>query len=107
MPTKVVKDREGRVKQTSEQFEEFLKPHHADERPMEASRDWGLVYDWRKGILDEVALPHPLKVDAVVEAGISRGKISADILRDLPRPNLLVEADIPGQGAGDGEAILR
>jgi len=43
-------------------------------------------------MLDDVALAHPLKVRAIAEARIKTDKISADILCDFLRSNLLPEA---------------
>jgi hypothetical protein len=62
---------------------------------LEATRNWGLIYDWLEEILDDVALAHPLKVRTIAEARIETDKISADILCELLRSNLLPEAYVP------------
>ena len=35
---------------------------------VEATRNWGLIYDWLEEVLDDVALAHPLKAKATAEA---------------------------------------
>ena len=58
----VVKDREGKVEQrgkvnnTKEEFHELLRPYPSGKGVLEATRNWGLVYDWLEEILDDVAL---------------------------------------------------
>jgi transposase len=109
----VVKDREGKVERrvkvnnTKEEFWQLLKPYHSGKAVLEATRNWGLVYDWLEEILDDVALAHPLKVRAIAEARIKTDKISADILCDLLRSNLLPEAYVPNKDTREGKNILR
>jgi transposase len=109
----VVKDREGKVERrgkvnnTKEEFWELLKPYHSGKAVLEATRNWGLVYDWLEEILDDVALAHPLKVRAIAEARIKTDKISADILCDLLRSNLLPEAYVPSKETREAKNILR
>ena len=63
----VVKDREGKVEQrgmvnnTKEEFRQLLKPYQAGKAVLEATRNWGLIYDWLEEILDDIALAHPYK----------------------------------------------
>ena len=91
----VVKDRKGKVERrgkvnnTKEEFRQLLKPYHSGKTVLEATRNWGLVYDWVEGDPEDVALAYPLKVRAIAEARIKTDKISADILCDLLRSNLL------------------
>ena len=68
---------------------------------IEATRNWGLVYDWLEEVLDDVALAHPLKVKAIAEARIKTDKISADILADLLRADLLSRAYAPSKQTRD------
>jgi len=109
----VVKDREGKVERrgkvnnTREEFWQLLKPYHSGKAVLEATRNWGLIYDWLEEILDDVALAHPLKVRAIAEARIKTDKISADILCDLLRSNLLPEAYIPDKETRQAKNILR
>lgn len=58
-------------------------------------------------VLDDVALAHPLKVKAIAEARIKTDKISADILADLLRTNLLPRAYAPSKQTRDIKNILR
>jgi hypothetical protein len=77
----VVKDREGKVERrgkvnnTREEFWQLLKPYHSGKVVLEATRNWGLIYDWLEEILDDVALAHPLKVRAIAEARIKTDRI--------------------------------
>ena len=109
----VVKDKEGKVERrgkvdnTKEEFRQLLKPYQEGKAVLEATRNWGLVYDWLEEILDDVALAHPLKVRAIAEARIKTDKISADILCDLLRSNLLPEAYVPDKGTREAKNILR
>ena len=109
----VVKDREGKVERrgkvnnTREEFHQLLKPFHPGKAVLEATRNWGLIYDWLEEILDDVALAHPLKVRAIAEARIKTDKISAEILCDLLRSNLLPEAYVPSKETREAKNILR
>jgi transposase len=109
----VVKNREGKVERrgkvnnTKEEFRELLEPYHSGKAVMEATRNWGLAYDWLDEILDDVALAHPLKVRAIAEARIKTDKISADILCDLLRSNLLPEAYVPNKETREAKNVLR
>lgn len=109
----VIKDEQGRrvhkgmVDNTREEFHKFLQPYQPGKAALEATRNWGLIYDWLEEILDDVALAHPLKVRAIAEARIKTDKISADILADLLRSNLLPEAYVPDKKTRDAKNILR
>lgn len=109
----VVKDEQGKIERrgtvinTKEEFQQFLKPYQQGKAVLEATRNWGLIYDWLEEILDDVALAHPLKVRAIAEARIKTDKISADILADLLRSNLLPEAYVPSKEAREAKNILR
>lgn len=109
----VVKDREGNVEQrgtvnnTKEEFRQLLKTYQEGKAVLEATRNWGLIYDWLEEILDDVALAHPLKVRAIAEARIKTDKISADILCDLLRSNLLPEAYVPNKETRESKNTLR
>jgi transposase len=109
----VVKDEQGRreqkgiVNNTREEFGKFLEPYRPGKAVLEATRNWGLIYDWLEEILDDVALAHPLKVRAIAEARIKTDKISADILCDLLRSNLLPEAYVPSKETREAKNALR
>jgi transposase len=109
----VVKDDQGQVKQRGsvdnikEELEEFLRPYRAGRVALEATRNWGLIYDWLEEMLDEVVLAHPLKTRAIAEARIKTDKISADILADLLRADLLPRAYVPDKSTREAKNILR
>jgi transposase len=109
----VVKDKEGKVERrgmvnnTREEFQQLLKPYRSGKAVVEATRNWCLVYDWLEEILDSVALAHPLKVRAIAEARIKTDKISADILCDLLRSDLLPEAYVPSKETREAKNVLR
>jgi len=109
----VVKDRDGKVERrgtvnnSSEEFRQFLEPYQPGKAVLEATRNWGLIYDWLEEILDDVALAHPLKVRAIAEARIKTDKISADILADLLRADLLPTAYVPSKETREAKNILR
>jgi hypothetical protein len=52
-------------------------------------------------VLDDVTLAHPLKVKAIAEARIKTDKISADILADRLRADLLPKAYAPSKQTRD------
>jgi transposase len=95
------------VNNTREEFRKFLEPFRPGKVVLEATRNWGLIYDWLEEILDDVALAHPLKVRAIAEARIKTDKISADILCDLLRCDLLPEAYVPNRETRVAKNILR
>jgi len=109
----VVKDEQGRreqkgtVNNNRQEFERFLRPYLPGKAALEATRNWGLIYDWLEEILDDVALAHPLKVRAIAEAKIKTDKISADILADLLRSDLLPTAYVPDKETREAKNILR
>ena len=74
---------------------------------VESTRNWGLIYDWLDEVLDDVALAHPLKVKAIAEARIKTDKISADILADLLRADLLPKSYAPGKETREVKSVLR
>jgi len=100
-------ERRGTVNNSKEEFRQFLQPYRAGKAVLEATRNWGLIYDWLEEILDDVALAHPLKVRAIAEARIKTDKISADILCDLLRSNLLPEAYVPDKETREAKNVLR
>jgi transposase len=109
----VVKDRDGVVEQRGmvsnkrEEVQKFVEPYRTGKAVLESSRNWGVIYDWLEEILDDIALAHPLKVRAIAEARIKTDKISADILCDLLRSNLLPEAYVPSRETRETKNVLR
>jgi transposase len=109
----VVKNKDGQVQgkgtvnNTREEVQQFLEPYCPGMAVVEATRNWGLIYDWLDEVLDDVALAHPLKVKAIAEARIKTDKISADVLADLLRTDLLPRAYAPNKQTREFKSILR
>jgi len=109
----VVKDENGNVagrgtvNNTKEEVQQFLEPYRPGMAVVEATRNWGLIYDWLDEVLDDVALAHPLKVKTIAEARIKTDKISADILADLLRADLLPKSYAPGKETRELKSVLR
>jgi hypothetical protein len=97
----------GTVNNTKEEVQRFLESYRPGVAVVEATRNWGLIYDWMSEVLDEVVLAHPLKVKAIAEARIKTDKISVDILADLLRADLLPRAYAPGKKTRDFKNVLR
>ena len=76
----VIKDEKGEaeyrgaIANTREAFEDLLKSYCPGKAVLEATRNWGLIYDWLEEVLEDVALAHPLKVRAIAEARIKTDK---------------------------------
>lgn len=100
-------ERRGTVNNTKEEVQHFLEPYRPGMAVVEATRNWGLIYDWLDEVLDDVTLAHPLKVKAIAEARIKTDKISADILADLLRADLLPKAYAPSKPTRDIKNTLR
>ena len=100
-------ERRGSVSNTEEEIRQFLQPYRPGTAVIEATRNWGLIYDWLEEILDDVVLAHPLKVRAIAEAKIKTDKVSADILVDLLRTDLLPRAYAPSRETRDIKYVLR
>jgi transposase len=97
----------GTVNNTKKEVQQFLEPYRPGVAVVEATRNWGLIYDWLDEVLDDVTLAHPLKVKAIAEARIKTDKISADILADLLRAGLLPRAYAPNKRTRGFKNILR
>jgi transposase len=109
----VIKNKDGRilgkstVNNTREEIQQFVKPYCPGMAVVEATRNWGLIYDWLDEVLDDVALAHPLKVKAIAEAKIKTDKISANVLADLLRADLLPRAYAPSKHTRELKSFLR
>ena len=109
----VVKNKDGRVQarstvnNTREEIRQFLEPYCSGIAILEATRNWALIHDWLDEILGDVALAHPLKVKAIAEARIKTDKISADVLANLLRTDLLPRAYAPSKQTREFKSILR
>lgn len=92
-------DEEGRVierknlptdrQSIKELFSGYAEPIRAT---LEASYNWGKMYDWLDEVAEEVILAHPLKVRAIAEARIKNDKIDSATLAHLLRADLIPEA---------------
>lgn len=59
---------------------------------LEASYNWGKMYDWLDEVAEEVVLAHPVKVKAIAEARIKNDRIDSATLAHLLRADLIPEA---------------
>jgi transposase len=100
-------EQRGTVANSREYIQHFLEPYRPAKAVVEATRNWGLIYDWLEGVLDDVALAHPLEVKSIAEAKIKTDKISADILANLLCAGLLPTAYAPSNQTRDLKNILR
>jgi len=64
---------------------------------VEATYNWGPVYDWLDEIADDVVLAHPAKVRAIAEARIKNDKIDSETLAQLLRADLIPAAYAPSK----------
>ena len=64
---------------------------------VEATYNWGPVYDWLDEITDDVVLAHPAKVRAIAEARIKNDKIDSETLAQLLRADLIPQAYAPSK----------
>ena len=109
----VVKDEEGHVEgrgtvnNTKEEVQRFLEPYHPGMAVVEATRNWGLIYDWLDEVLDDVTLAHPLKVKAIAEAKIKTDKRDSKILAHLLRSDLVPEVYCRDKENREAQRILR
>lgn len=74
---------------------------------VEATGNWYYLYESIESSGAEVALCHPFKTKAIASARIMTDKISADILADLLRTDMLPRAYIPARPVRDLRETLR
>lgn len=109
----VIKDEQGKliekgsILNSREDYEVFLRPYTPGKAVLEATRCWSLAYDWLEEMVDDVVLGHPQKMRAIAEARIKTDKISADIMADLLRADLIPAAYAPGKETREAKNILR
>ena len=100
--------RQKRVESTRQGVREVLGRYR---RPLkavvEASYNWGSMYDWLAEVTEEVVLAHPLKVRAIAEARIKTDKIDSKILAHLLRADLIPEAYAPPKDIRAVKRVLR
>ncbi len=74
---------------------------------VEATYNWGPVYDWLDEIADEVILAHPTKVRAIAEARVKNDKIDSETLAHLLRADLIPVAYAPSKETRAVKRVLR
>jgi transposase len=74
---------------------------------VEATYNWGPVYDWLDEIADDVVLAHPAKVRAIAEARIKNDKIDSETLAQLLRADLIPQAYAPSKEIRAVKRVLR
>lgn len=74
---------------------------------VEASYNWGPLYDWLEEVADEVVLAHPGKVRAIAEARIKTDTIDAETLAHLLRTDLIPAAYAPSAEIRAIKRVLR
>ncbi len=74
---------------------------------VEATYNWGPVYDWLAEIADEVVLAHPTKVRAIADARIKTDTIDSQTLAHLLRADLIPAAYAPSKETRAVKRVLR
>lgn len=74
---------------------------------LEASYNWGPIYDWLAEVADEVVLAHPTKVRAIAEARIKTDAIDSETLAHLLRADLIPAAHAPSKEVRARKRVLR
>jgi len=74
---------------------------------IEASYEWGYLYDQIRDKVRELKVAHPLKTRLIAEARIKTDKIDADSLANLLRADLIAEAYAPCFETRDKKNVLR
>lgn len=74
---------------------------------VEASYNWGPIYDWLEEVAEEVVLAHPTKVRAIAEARIKTDTIDSATVAHLLRADLIPEAYAPSKDSRARKRVLR
>ena len=74
---------------------------------VEASYNWGPIYDWLDEVTEEVVLAHPTKVRAIAEARIKTDTIDSETLAHLLRADLIPAAYAPSKEVRARKRVLR
>jgi len=88
-------DKEGRIKTEKEDIEEFFSDLENLEIALEATTNYEYFYDLLESLGHRVVLAHPLKTRMIAEAKITTDKISAKMLAELLRGDLLPTSYVP------------
>ncbi len=87
-----------RIPSSSECFRAALSEYREPMKAvLEASYNWGPIYDWLDELVDDVVLAHPQKVRAIAEARIKTDAIDSATLAHLLRADLIPEAHAPSK----------
>ena len=79
-----------RVPSSSDELRRFFAKYPEPIKAVvEATYNWGPVYDWLDEVADDVVLAHPAKVRAIAEARIKNDKLDSETLAQLLRANLI------------------
>lgn len=74
---------------------------------LEASYNWGPMYDWLDEVAEEVTLAHPMKVRAIAEARIKTDGIDSETLAQLLRADLIPAAHACSKQTRAVKRVLR
>lgn len=85
----------------------FANRHEPIKAVVEATYNWGPVYDWLAEIADDVLLAHPAKVRAIADARIKSDTIDSQTLAHLLRADLIPEAYAPSKEVRAVKRVLR
>ena len=97
-----------RIPSSSEGFGAALSEYREPMKAvLEASYNWGPIYDWLDELVDDVVLAHPQKVRAIAEARIKTDAIDSATLAHLLRADLIPEAYAPSKEVRAIKRVLR
>jgi len=100
--------RRGRVANIPEELARAVAPSGGEARVvLEATSNWGYIYDVLEPWVSEVVLAHPLRVKAISSAKVKTDRIDGDTLAHLLRADLIPAAYIPPREVRDQRDWLR
>ena len=103
-----VLERQHRINHTPDELAEFVGSLDENCRiAVEATGNWYYFYETVEATGAEVILSHPLKTRAIASARIMTDDISADVLADLLRADLVAKSYIPDRATRDRRELLR
>lgn len=100
----------SRVLTDRESIKGYFKSFNGDSNVkvvIEATYNWGYIFDEIKGMGYEVKVAHPLKTRAIAEAKIKTDSIDSEVLTHLLRADLIAEAYAPDFETRDKKNLLR
>jgi transposase len=97
-----------RISSCGDELHKFFANYHEPIKAVvEASYNWGLVYDWLDGLVDDVILAHPAKVRAIADARIKTDTIDSQTLAHLLRADLIPGAYAPSKETRAIKRVVR